>query len=124
MPALVGIGARLYRLLPLLIALAVVAAIIYAFVSWKYTDTRAKELLIKIFLGINSVLSALFVLATLYAWAEGNMFVAEFFLTCAIMMIVLLAINVYCRQRFLHNHPNYKWKKTFDALPINKRNKQ
>lgn len=41
--------AGLSRSLPLLIALIVLALAIYAFVSWRRTPTRAKEILIKVF---------------------------------------------------------------------------
>ena len=110
MPA--AIFARLYRMLPLLVILAVLAVIIYAFVSWRYTTNRAKEVVIKVFLVINGGLSIFFILASLYALLEDNGFVVEFFLTCAAMMLILLGITFYCRHRFLKHNPNYKWKKT------------
>lgn len=110
MPAF--IAARLYRIAPLLIILAIIALAIYLVVSWKSTPARAKEVLIKIFIVLNGGLSALFLLATLYALLEGNLFVAEFFATCMATTLIVLSITFVCRFRFLKNNPNYRWRIT------------
>ncbi|MCQ5091345.1 MAG: hypothetical protein E6Y86_00090 [Slackia sp.] len=115
MPAM--ILARLYRILPLLVILAILALGIYAFVSWRYTPNRAKEVVIKLFVVLNAGLAAFFALATLYALLEGNAFVTDFFLTCALMMLVLLVATLGCRRRFLKNHPHYAWKRTDASAP-------
>ena len=44
--------ARLLRIVPMLIVLAVVAAIVYIVAAWRYSPNRAKELLIRIFTAI------------------------------------------------------------------------
>lgn len=113
MPAF--IAARLYRIVPLLIILAIIALAIYFFVSWKSTPARAKEVLIKVFIVLNGGLSAFFLLATLYALLEGNLFVSEFFVTCMASTLIVLAIAFVCRARFLKNNPNYRWRITEKA---------
>lgn len=113
MPAF--IAARLYRIAPLLIILAIIALAIYLVVSWRSTPARAKEVLIKIFIVLNGGLSALFLLATLYALLEGNLFVAEFFATCMATTLIVLSITFVCRFRFLKNNPNYRWRITGKA---------
>lgn len=110
MPAL--LAARLYRIIPLLVVLAIIAIAVYVIVSWRYTPNKAKEVLIKTFVVLNAGLSAFFLLATLYALLEGNMFVLDFFLTCMVTTLVLLGITFLCRWRFRKNHPNYRWKIT------------
>lgn len=110
MPAF--ILARLYRALPLIIILAIIAVAIYLFVSWRHTPNRAKEVLIKSFIVLNGALSAFFLLATLYAWIENNAFVADFFITCLVLTLITLGITFICRWRFLKNHPNYRWRLT------------
>lgn len=110
MPAL--IAARLYRIVPLLVVLGLLAVIVYVVVAWRTTPNRAKEVLIKFFVVLNAALSGLFALATLYAWIEGNAFAADFFLTCLATTLVILGITWLCRWRFRKNHPNYRWKLT------------
>lgn len=110
MPAF--IVARLYRILPLLIVLAIIAIIIYLVISWRYTPNKAKEVLIKCFIVLNGGLSAFFVLATGYALLEGNPFVADMFVTCLVATLIILGITYLCRWRFLKNHPHYRWKLT------------
>lgn len=110
MPAF--IVARLYRALPLVVILAVIAVAIYVIVSWRYTPAKAKEVLIKCFIVLNAALSILFVLATLYAWLEGNAFVADFFITLLVTTLICIGITFVCRWRFLKHNPNYRWKLT------------
>lgn len=113
MPAM--IAARLYRVLPLLVILAVIAVVVYAFMSWRYTTARAKEALIKVFLVLNGGLTVVFMLGVLYALLEGNSFVADFFITCGVCTLVLLGVTLFCRWRFLKNHPDYRWRLTTHA---------
>lgn len=113
MPAM--IAARLSRILPLLAVLAVIAVAVYVLVSWRSTPARAKEVLIRVFTVLNAGLSALFLLATLYAWLEGNAFVADFFITCMATTLVVLAITLACRRVFLKHNPNYRWRLTDNA---------
>ena len=108
MPAF--IASRLYRILPLLIILGIVALIIYFIASWRYTPARAKEILIALFSWINIGLSGFFLLATVYAALEGNWFVAEFFVWFLVTTLLLLLITYLCKRSFLKHHPNYQWK--------------
>ena len=107
MPAM--IAARFSRVLPLLIILAVLAVIIYLIASWRYTPAKAKEVLIRIFTWLNVALSAVFLLATLYSWLDGNAFVAEFFLTFLATTLIVLLITYLAKRSFLKHHPNYQW---------------
>lgn len=113
MPAM--LAARLSRIVPLLAILAIIAAAIYVFVSWRSTPARAKEVLIKVFVVLNAGLSAFFLPATLYAWLEGNAFVADFFITCLATTVVLLGVTLLCRRAFLKHNPNYRWRITDKA---------
>ncbi len=113
MPAM--LAARLTRVVPLLAVLAIIAVIVYLFVSWRSTPARAKEVLIKLFIVLNTALSAFFLLATLYALLEGNAFVTDFFLTCLVTTLLLLGITMLCRRNFLKHNPNYRWRLTGNA---------
>ena len=114
MPAL--IASRLYRILPLLIILGIVALIIYLIASWRYTPARAKEILITLFSWLNIGLSVFFLLACTYAALEGNWFVAEFFVWFLATTLILLAITYWCKRVFLKHNPNYQWKVNASTL--------
>ena len=103
---------RLYRMLPLIVVLGIVAVTVYLLVSWRHTPTHAKHALIKVFTILGIGLTGFFGVATLYALLDGNAFVAEFFLVCALFMAVLLGITLICRKVFLKRHPNFRWKLT------------
>ena len=64
--------ARLSRIVPLLIVLAVVAGIVYLVATYRYSPSRAKEILIKMFTWLTGILSAFFLLVTLYALLESD----------------------------------------------------
>lgn len=108
---------RLFRALPLLVVLAVLAGIVYVFVSWRRSPARAKEILIKVFTVINGALSIFFALASLYAWGDGNPDVLELFLSFLVVAVVALAIARICRAVFLKHNPSYK-KKPMQAKAI------
>lgn len=103
---------RLIQSLPLCIALAVLAVVVYLFVSWQKSPTRAKEVLIRLFLVLTGALSALFAFACVYAAIERNMAVLEFFGAFLVVAAVALLITLVCRARFNKNHPNYSVKRT------------
>ena len=100
---------RIVQSLPLVIALCVVAAVIYFVVAWLRTPTRAKEILIKVFLVLTGALSAVFLLATVYSAIEGNQNTLEFFVALLAISAIALAITLVCRWRFRVNHPHYKY---------------
>ena len=100
---------RILQSLPLVIALGVLAIVVYLVVSWRKSPTRAKEVLIKVFLVLTTVLSLLFLLATIYAVIEANVAVAELFGAFLVVSAIALAITLVCRARFHKNHPNYQY---------------
>ena len=118
---------RLIQSIPLLIALGVLAAMVYAVVSWRRSPNRAKEILIKLFLVLTGALCILFALASAYAALEHNQFVLEMFAALLLVSAAALAITLVCRWRFLKHHPSYRlkrtashtvpaWKKTLDRI--------
>lgn len=112
-------GVRIIRMIPLLLALAVLAAGVYLYVSYRQSPLRAKEVLIKMFLWVTGVLSAFFGLATLYAVFESNTPVFDLAFSFMLAAILGLVITLVCRWRFLQHHPLYKFKAT-DAHTINR----
>lgn len=108
-----AIIARILQSVPLVIALVVLAIVVYLFVAWLKSPLRAKEILIKMFTVITIVLSVIFGLASLYAFSESNVKVLE--ITGSFLVVSLLALGItrLCRWRFVRNHPQYKNK----ALP-------
>ena len=109
-----AIFARLMQSLPLIIALIVLAVVVYFVVSWLRSPERAKEVLIKLFTVLTGVLSIFFALASLYALLEGNGNVLE--LTGSFLAVALVALGItrVCRWRFVKNHPHYKDK----SMPV------
>ncbi len=107
--------AGLSRILPLIIALAIVAVAIYLFVSWRKTPTRAKDLVIKVFLVICSAISVIFLLISGYAVLDNNIPVLELALSSAAVGVIGLLITLISRYVFRKNHPHYKYEPTGKA---------
>ena len=63
---------RLYRILPLLVLLAVIAAVVYLIMSFRYSSERAKAVLIRVFTWLCAILSVAFGIITVYALFEHN----------------------------------------------------
>ncbi|MBR2834084.1 MAG: hypothetical protein IKE43_00005, partial [Coriobacteriales bacterium] len=68
---------RLVRAFPLIILLAVLAAIIYFTVASRTSKDHAKVLLINIFGWLNIILTLIFYIGVAYAWIEHNDFVVD-----------------------------------------------
>ncbi len=102
--------ARLSRIIPLLLILAVVAGIVYLVATFKYSPSRAKEILIKMFTWLTSVLSVFFLLVTLYALFESNGAVIELGVSFLATTLIGLAITRVCNAVFLKHHPDYRHK--------------
>ena len=100
--------ARLSRIIPLLIVLAVVAGIVYVVAKFKYSPSRAKEILIRWFTRLTLVLTAFFALFTLYALFEHNDAVFELALSFLITVLVGLGVTRICNAVFLKHHPDYR----------------
>lgn len=105
-------GVRIVRMIPLLVVLALLAAVVYLYVSYRQSPLRAKEVLIKMFLWVTGVLTAFFGLATLYAVFESNTPVFDLAFSFMLAAILGLVITLFCRWRFLKHHPLYKFKAT------------
>lgn len=98
---------RLYRIIPLLVLLAIVAAVVYLIMSFRYSSDKAKATLIKVFTWLCAVLSVFFALATAYALFEQNQAVMEFAASLLATTLVGLVITRICNQVFKKNHPHY-----------------
>ena len=106
---------RLSRSLPLMIVLVVLAIILYFVISYFRSPMKAKEMLIKVFLVLCSIISIFFILASLYALVDGNEPVLELAASFAGVGIVGLIITLICRYVFLKHHPHYRAKLTGNA---------
>lgn len=101
---------RLSRIVPLLAALAVLAALVYFVAAALTSPPRAKEILIRLFTWITGLLSAFFGLFTLYALFEGNDPVFDLAVSfLATALVGLVAIRL-ANRRFLKNNPGYRKK--------------
>ena len=98
---------RLYRILPLLILLAVVAAVVYVIMSFRYSSDRAKATLITVFTWLTIALSIVFAIATLYAVFEQNNTVIELAGSLLATTLIGLGITRLCNHIFKKNHPHY-----------------
>lgn len=106
-----GIVVRLLRAMPLVIALAVLAVVVYALVASLRSPDRAKEVLIKLFCVLTGALSAFFCLASAYAVFEANQPVLELASAFAAVSVLALGVVLVCRAVFLRRRPGYPWRK-------------
>ena len=112
----------IFRLMPLEIAIGIIAVIAYfALASVKNTSV-AKEALIKVVLFVNTILFALFLLVTLYSVLDHNMAVIEIAGCCAGICGIAALIAVICKKVFLKNRPGYRWKRIDFKKLFNKDN--
>ena len=98
---------RLYRILPLLVLLAVVAVVVYLIMSFRYSSDKAKAVLIKVFTWLCAILSVAFALVTVYAVFEQNVPVIELTGSCLAVTVIGLVITRICNWVFRKNHPHY-----------------
>ena len=98
---------RLYRIIPLLILLAVIAAVVYVIMSFRYSSDRAKATLITLFTWLCAILSIIFALGTIYALFEHNNTVIELAGSFLATTLVGLGITRICNHVFRKNHPHY-----------------
>lgn len=110
--------AGLTRSLPLVIALIVIAIVAYLIISYVRTPLRAKEILIKVFLVLCSVIAIFFALVSIYAIVDDNGYVFELAVSCAGVGVVGLLITLACRHVFRKNHPHYRKEPTGKAKVI------
>lgn len=98
---------RLYRILPFIIVLAVVVAIAYLIMSFRYTSERAKATLIRFLTWLFGILSVVLALIAAYALFEHNQPVIELFGSCLAITAVGLVVTRICNAVFRKNHPRY-----------------
>ena len=98
---------RLYRILPLLVVMAVVAVVVYLIMSFRYSSDKAKAVLIRVFTWFCAVLSVVFAVITLYAVFEQNQPVIELAGSCLVVTLIGLVITRICNRVFRKNHPHY-----------------
>ena len=103
--------ARLSRIVPLLIVLAVIAVVVYLVATYKYSPNRAKEILIKAFTWLTGVLSGVFLLISVYAWFDGSMPVFDLALSFLATALIGLAVTRICRAVFVRHHPGWQKKR-------------
>ena len=96
--------ARLSRVVPMLLVLAVAAAVVYVFVAYTRSPLRAKEVVIKMFLAITGALSVFFALFALYSLFESNEGVFELAVSFLITALVGLGITLGSRALALRRH--------------------
>ena len=99
--------ARLSRIVPLLIVLAVVAGIVYLVTAWRYSPNRGKEILIKLFTWLTGILSGIFLLISLYALLDGNALILDLGLSFLATTLIGLAVTRICRAVFVRHHPGW-----------------
>ena len=98
---------RLYRILPLLVLLAVVAVVVYLIMSFRYSSERAKATLITVFTWLCGILSVFLAIVTLYALLEQNQPVIELAGSCLAVTVIGLIVTRICNYIFRKNHPRY-----------------
>lgn len=106
-----GFLARLSRVVPLLIVMAVAAGLIYVVVTYRHSPARAKEVLIKIFTWFNGVVVGFFALVSVYAFFDDAPAVLDLSLSFMIVGLVGLLITCIANWRFLKHNPNYRKKR-------------
>ena len=87
-----------------------VAGIVYLVATYRYSPSRAKEILIKMFTWLTGVLSAFFLLVTLYALLESNEAVLDLSVSFLATTLIGLTITRICNAVFLKRHPDYRHK--------------
>ena len=98
---------RLYRILPLVVLLAVVAVVVYLIMSFRYSSERAKATLITVFTWLCGILSVFLAIVTLYALLEQNQPVIELAGSCLAVTVIGLIVTRICNHIFRKNHPRY-----------------
>ena len=104
-----GFLARLSRVVPLLIVMAVAAGLIYVVVT--YRPARAKEVLIIIFTWFIGIVVGFFALVSVYAFFDNAPAVLDLSLSFMVVGIVGLLITRLANWRFLKHNPSYRKKR-------------
>ena len=99
---------RLSRIIPLLIVLAIMAAVIYLVALFRSNPLHARWVVIRFFVWAMGIFSVFFALASAYALFEHNVYVLEMVGTFLATTLVGLVIALVCRWRFLKRNPKYR----------------
>jgi VIT1/CCC1 family predicted Fe2+/Mn2+ transporter len=105
-----GLLARLSRIVPLILLLALLAGILYLVITYRHSPARAKEVLIKVFTVLCSVISGFFALASVYAYFDNAWAVLDLTISFLIVGLIGLGITRLCNRRFIKNNPHYKFR--------------
>lgn len=103
----VAILARLSRTVPLLIALAALAVILYFVVSYVRTPARAKEVLVEVFTVLCSAITIFSAVVSLYAVLDGNDAVFDLGVCFMAVGVVGLVATRICHHVFVKHNPHY-----------------
>lgn len=103
----VAILARLSRTVPLLIALAALAVILYFVVSYVRTPARAKEVLVEVFTVLCSAITILFAVISIYAVLDGNSAVFDLGVCFMAVGVVGLVVTRVSHRAFVKHNPHY-----------------
>ena len=98
-------------MMPVVVILIAIAVGAYFLLSRTKTEAAAKELFIKGTFWINLVVGGLFLLFTLYALIDKNMWMTELFGSVVVVNAVFILIATIAKRIFLKNRPHYQWKK-------------
>ena len=101
----------IFRLMPLEIAIGIIAVIAYLALASVRNTSVAKEVLIKIVLFINTVLFVAFALITLYSALDHHLAMIEISGCCAGICAIAGMAAIIAKRVFLKNRPNYPWKR-------------
>lgn len=115
---MIRIIAGISRSIPLIILLAIAAVVLYFAIAHKKSPAHAKEILIKVFTIVCTIITAAFLLLALYALADGNNTIMELALACAGVGLLGLIITLICKHFFKKNNPHYQWEPTEQAKPV------
>lgn len=106
-----GLLARLSRVVPLVLVLALVAGVIYLVVTYRHSPARAKEVLIRLFTWLCGALSVCFALVSVYAFFDNAPAVLDLTLSFLAVSLVGLGITRLANRRFLKHNPAYRKKR-------------
>ena len=98
---------RIYRIVPLIAVLLILALVVYFVARFKFPSPRAKQIVINLFVVLTTLLNVFFLLATLYAFFDNNLFGVELFASFLVVTIVGQIITMVCNHRFLQHYPQY-----------------
>ena len=99
---------RIYRIVPLIAVLLILALVVYFVARFKFPSPRAKQIVINLFVVLTTLLNVFFLLATLYAFFDNNLFGVELFVSFLVVTIIGQIITMVCNHRFLQHYPQYK----------------